>query len=153
MAIVEKITIKKERGKSSQPEMPRQWYFVDAKGKILGRLATRIATVLMGKHKPTWLPYLDRGDNVIVINSAKVEVTGRKEENKKYYRYSGYPGGLKVETMDKVREKNPNLLISHAVKGMMPKSRLGKAMIKKLYVYPGEKHPHDAQKPIDLEIG
>ena len=130
----------------------RNWCLVDAKGKVLGVLATKIAVILMGKHKSTWQPYLDVGDNVIVINASKVDVTGRKEEQKKYYHYSGYPGGLKVETLKDLRERKPADIIYHAVAGMLPKNRLGRAMIRKLFVYPSEKHPYEAQKPKELEV-
>ena len=148
-----KIQVKeKVKKQDSQPKSEAVWYLVDARDKVLGRMATKIATVLMGKHKPAWQPYLDMGDSVIIINAAKVAVTGRKEEQKKYYRYSGYPGGLKTETLKDLRERKPTDIIYHAVKGMLPKTRLGAAMIKKLFVYPGEKHHHEAQKPKVLEV-
>ena len=123
----------------------RNWCLVDAKGKVLGVLATKIAVILMGKHKSTWQPYLDVGDNVIVINASKVDVTGRKEEQKKYYHYSGYPGGLKVETLKDLRERKPADIIYHAVAGMLPKNRLRKVRLANLYIYGGEENPHQNQ--------
>ncbi|OGY26763.1 MAG: 50S ribosomal protein L13 [Candidatus Woykebacteria bacterium RBG_16_43_9] len=141
--------VKKERKPQTSD---KSWYIVDAKNKVLGRIATRIAIILMGKHKPTWQPYLDDGDYVIVINASKIGVSGRKEEQKTYYRYSGYPGGLKTEILGKLRKRKPEDIIYHAVAGMLPKNRLGAAMIKKLYIYPSEKHPHEAQKPQELEV-
>jgi large subunit ribosomal protein L13 len=142
---------KTKKDKSKIQKTDQSWYLFDAKGQILGRLATKIAKVLMGKHKVTWQPHQDMGDNVIVTNASKILVTGRKEENKVYYRYSGYPGGLKKETLGSLRERKPENIIHHAVAGMLPKNRLGRAMIKKLYIYPGEEHPHEAQKPIKWE--
>ncbi len=129
----------------------RRWYLIDAKNKVLGRLGTKIAKILMGKDKVDFARYDDRGDAVVVINAAKVAVTGRKEQNKTYYRYTGYPSGLKETSLEKLREKKPEALIYHAVAGMLPKNRLGKGLIKKLYIYPEEKHPHEAQKLIELE--
>ena len=111
-----------------------------------------MAILLMGKNKPTWQPNLDTGDNVIITNAAKISVTGRKEGQKKYFRYSGYPGGLKSQTLDKLRAEKPEDIIYHAVSGMLPKNRLGAAMLKKLFVYPGENHHHEAQKPQKLEL-
>ncbi|OGY21897.1 MAG: 50S ribosomal protein L13 [Candidatus Woykebacteria bacterium GWB1_45_5] len=146
--VAEKAQPKKE-SETKQPE--RSWYLIDVKGQILGRIATKIATILMGKHKASWQPHQDLGDMVVVTNAAKVAVTGRKEEQKKYYRYSGYPGGLKTETLKSLRGRKPQDIIYHAVEGMLPRNRLGRAMIKKLFVYPGESHPHEAQKPIKLE--
>ena len=144
----------KVQTKQKQPKyLPsKTWYLIDAKDKILGRLSSQVAKILMGKHKPTWQPHIDMGDNVIIINAAKVAVTGRKEEQKLYYRYSGYPGGLKTENLATLRQRKPEAIIYHAIKGMLPKNRLGAAMIKKLYVYPSEDHPHDAQKPQELEV-
>ena len=144
----------KVQTKQKQPHyLPNKtWYLIDAKDKILGRLSSQVAKILMGKHKPTWQPHIDMGDNVIIINAAKVAVTGRKEEQKLYYRYSGYPGGLKTENLATLRQRKPEAIIYHAIKGMLPKNRLGAAMLKKLYVYPGEDHPHDAQKPQELEV-
>lgn len=130
----------------------KSWFIVDAKNKVLGRMATRVAIILMGKHKSTWQPYLDDGDNVIVINAAKVKLTGKKEKQKEYFRYSGYPGGLKVEVLEKLRVRKPEHIIEHAIKGMLPKNRLGAVMIKNLHVYAGDNHPHVAQKPQELEV-
>jgi large subunit ribosomal protein L13 len=126
-------------------DVERKWHVVDASGKTLGRLATQIANLLMGKHKPTYVPYLDTGDYVIVLNAAKVRVTGKKAKQKTYYRHSGYPGGLKAETFEKMLAAHPTKVIEHAVKGMLPHNRLGRAMFKKLKVYVDDSHPHQAQ--------
>jgi len=123
------------------------FYVIDAEGVILGRLATKAATVLMGKHKPIYTPFLDTGDYVIVINAEKIRVTGKKAEKKIYRSHSGYPGGLKEITFEKLQAKNPEEIIRHAVKGMMPKGPLGRQMFKKLKVYAGPEHKHEAQKP------
>lgn len=123
-------------------DIKRSWHLVDAKGKILGRLATEVATILMGKNKPNFVPYLDNGDNVVVINAQAVKVTGKKETQKIYFRHSGFPGGDKKDNLVKLRRDHSERIIEHAVKGMLPKSKLGRTMIKKLYVYPGAKHPH-----------
>lgn len=117
----------------------RETHKIDASGKILGRLATEVANLLMGKNKPMFVPYLDTGDYVVVTNAAKVKLTGKKMQEKKYTRHSGYPGGLRVETFDKIITRKPTFALEHAVKGMLPGSKLGKAMIKKLTVYAGEK--------------
>lgn len=130
----------------------KDWYLINAKNKILGRLSTRIAKILMGKEKTSFVRYLDKGDNLVVINASKVVVSGNKEEDKKYYRYSGYPSGLKVTNLASLREKKPEDIIYHSVSGMLPKNKLGKSMIKKLYVYPRENHPHEAQQPQELEV-
>ena len=140
----------KKRSQIKQSE--RSWYLVDAKDQILGRVAAKVATILMGKHKITWQPHQDAGDIVVITNAAKVAVSGRKEEQKIYYRYSGYPGGLRTENLKSLRERKPQDIIYHAVEGMLPRNRLGRAMIKKLYVYLGEDHPHEAQSPIKLEV-
>lgn len=143
----------KERKKAKTQKLEeRVWYLIDAKNKVLGRIATRVAIILMGKNKPAWQPNLDIGDNIIIINAAKIYVSGRKEEQKMYYRYSGYPGGLRVETLKKLRERKPEDIIYHAVSGMLPKNRLGAAMLRKLFVYPQENHPHEAQNPQNLEV-
>ena len=125
----------------------RTWYVIDAQDQILGRLATRVATVLRGKHKPTFAPHVDTGDYVVVINADKVKLTGNKESAKEYYRYSGYAGGLKVRTASQVREEQPERLITPAVKGMLPKNRLARDGISKLKVYGGGEHPHGGQEP------
>lgn len=126
-------------------DIKREWHVFDASGKTLGRLATEIAQLLKGKHKPIYSTHLDTGDFVIVINAEKVRVTGNKAKQKVYYRHSGYPGGLKAVTFEKMLEKHPTRIIEHAVKGMLPKNPLGRAMIKKLKVYEGPIHPHQAQ--------
>ena len=130
----------------------RRWYVVDATGLRLGRLASEIAAVLRGKHKPTFTPHVVTGDYVIVINADKVELTGSKWDKKKYYRHSRYPGSLKETTAKVMRQKHPERLVEFAVKGMLPKGRLGRQMYKKLYVYAGTEHPHQAQKPETLEL-
>jgi large subunit ribosomal protein L13 len=126
-------------------DVERQWHVIDASGKTLGKLATQVANLLMGKHKPTFVPYLDTGDFVIVLNATKVKVTGKKPKQKTYYRHSGYPGGIKSETYEEVMAAHPTRVIEHAVKGMLPHNRLGRAMFKKLKVYAGDSHPHKAQ--------
>ena len=126
-------------------DIERQWHVIDASGKTLGRLATQVASLLKGKHKPIYVPHLDTGDYVIVLNAAKVRVTGKKLKQKTYYRHSGYPGGLKAVTYEKMMSAHPTRVIEHAVKGMLPHNRLGRAMFKKLKVYAGDNHPHQAQ--------
>ncbi len=133
-------------------DVERKWYVVDAQGKTLGRLATQIATILRGKHKPIYTPHVDCGDFVIVINAEKVQTTGRKLDQKKYYRHSGYPGGLREITLRDQLRRFPERVIEAAVKGMLPKSKLGRAMYKKLKVYAGPNHPHAAQNPEPLEL-
>ena len=133
-------------------EVERTWYVVDAENKVLGRLATQVAAVLRGKHKPIFTPHVDTGDWIIVINADKVALTGRKWDQKNYYRHSGYIGGLKTITAKKLMEKRPEDLIRFAVKGMLPKNRLGRKLFKKLKVYSGDHHPHEAQQPEILEI-
>ncbi len=138
---------------SAKPgEIERKWYVVDADGQTLGRLATRIATVLRGKHKPQFTPHVDTGDFVIVVNASKVTLTGRKLEQKHYHRYSGYAGGLKSVDARTVRAEDPERMIRQAVKGMLPKNLLSKQLIKKLKVYGGAEHPHAAQKPEPLPM-
>ncbi len=126
-------------------DIKREWHVVDAEGKILGKLATEVAKLLMGKHKPIFTRNLDTGDYVIVINAARVQVTGNKEKNKLYYRHSGYPGGLKSISFEKMMEKFPTRAVEYAVKGMLPRNKLGVQMLKKLKVYAGSEHPHQAQ--------
>lgn len=133
-------------------EIERNWYVVDAEGQTLGRLATRIATILRGKHKPIFSPHLDTGDFVIVVNADKIRVTGQKMEQKTYYRYSGYRGGLKETSLAEMMAKHPTRAIEYAVRGMLPKNRLGRALIRKLKVYAGPEHPHQAQLPRKLEL-
>ena len=126
-------------------DIERQWHVIDASGKVLGRLATQVAGLLMGKHKPIFSRHLDTGDFVVVINADKVLVTGNKAKQKLYYRHSGYPGGLKSISLEKMMQTNPTRVIEHAVKGMLPHTRLGATMMKKLKVYVGETHPHQTQ--------
>lgn len=129
-------------------EVERKWHLIDADGQVLGRMATRIADLLRGKGKPEYTPHTDTGDFVVVINAAKVKLTGKKDEQKTYTRYSGYPGGLKTIPVARVRERHPERLVEHAVAGMVPKSKLGRALLTKLKVYAGPEHPHAAQKPV-----
>lgn len=133
-------------------EVERKWYLVDATDKTLGRLSSKIASMLRGKHKPIFTPHVDCGDYVVVINVEKVKVTGKKLEDKEYKRHSGYPGGLKTVTLEKMLEDKPEDVMIHAVKGMLPKGKLGRQMLKKLRVYKGAEHDHSAQKPEKLEI-
>jgi large subunit ribosomal protein L13 len=133
-------------------DIERQWWVVDAAGQTLGRLATRIATLLEGKHKVTYSPHLDTGDHVVVINAARIKVTGNKLIQKRYYRHSGYPGGLKEESLQTLLARRPELVVERAVKGMLPQNRLGRAMFKKLKVYGGAEHPHQAQQPTAAEL-
>ncbi|MBK7149963.1 MAG: 50S ribosomal protein L13 [Bacteroidetes bacterium] len=133
-----------------ESELKREWFIVDAEGKTLGRMTSKIASVLRGKHKPTFTPNADCGDFVIVINSAKVRMTGKKMTDRFLVRYTGYPGGQRHATPKEIIEKNANKLIEHSVKGMLPKSPLGNQMFRKLFVYEGAEHPHLAQKPKQL---
>jgi large subunit ribosomal protein L13 len=126
-------------------EITRDWHVVDAAGQTLGRLATEVASLLRGKHKPTYAPHLDMGDSVVVVNAAKIRVTGRKRQQKMYYRHSGYPGGLKVESLEKLLARRPTRVIERAVKGMLPHNRLGRAIYHHLKVYAGPDHPHESQ--------
>ena len=133
-------------------EIERQWYVVDAEGQTLGRLATRIADILRGKRKAEFTPHVDTGDFVIVVNAEKISVTGNKRHEKRYYRHSGYPGGLRSRTLNDMLERQPEEVIRKAVKGMLPRNRLGRAQLTKLKVYAGPDHPHQAQKPEPMEI-
>jgi large subunit ribosomal protein L13 len=133
-------------------DIKREWYVVDAQGKTLGRLASEIAKILRGKHKPIYVPHLDCGDYVIVVNAEKVRVTGKKLDQKFYYRHSGYPGGLTSINLRNQIQKHPTRVMKAAVRGMLPKNRLGRAMIKKLKVYAGDSHPHQAQQPKALAL-
>ncbi len=133
-------------------EIKREWFVVDAEGKTLGRLASEIAKILKGKHKPIYSPHLDVGDFVIVVNAEKIHVTGRKREQKFYYRHSGYPGGLKKISLRDQLARHPTRVLEAAVRGMLPKNRLGRRMIKKLKVYAGPEHPHQAQQPKKLVL-
>jgi large subunit ribosomal protein L13 len=128
-------------------EIGQRWYVVDAAGRPLGRLASEVAKVLRGKHRPEYTPHLSLGDHVIIVNADKVHVSGNKREDKLYYRFSGYPGGLKVKTMRDVISQDPTLVVRHAVRRMLPRTRLGRRMLKKLKIYRGAEHPHSAQKP------
>ena len=128
-------------------EVERKWYIIDADGEVVGRLSSRIAHVLRGKHKPSYTPHVDCGDHVIVINADKVRFTGNKIDQKEYLRYSGYPGGQKSTTPRQLFKKKPHEVIENAVRGMLPKNTLGREMFRKLFVYAGEEHPHEAQKP------
>jgi large subunit ribosomal protein L13 len=136
----------------SANEVKREWYIVDAEGKTLGRMTSKIASVLRGKHKPTFTPNTDCGDFVIVINSAKVRMTGKKLTDRFLVRYTGYPGGQRLTSPQELIDKNANKLIEHAVKGMLPKSSLGDKLYSKLFVYEGAEHPHSAQKPKELNL-
>ena len=133
-------------------DIDRSWWVVDAAGIPLGRLSSEVAQVLRGKHKPTYAPHMDLGDFVIIINAEKVAVTGAKAEQKVYFRHSGYPGGLTGQTLEEMRETHPERIIEKAVRGMLPKTRLGRAMIKKMKVHAGPEHPHGAQNPQPLEF-
>ncbi len=133
-------------------DIERKWYVVDAEGKTLGRMASEIASVLRGKKKPIYTPFMDTGDYVIVVNADKVKVTGKKLLQKKYYHHSGYVGGLKETTLKEMLEKHPERVVEHAVKGMLPKGPLGRQMYRKLFVYAGPDHKHQAQKPEVLEV-
>jgi len=133
-------------------EVQREWFVVDASGKTLGRLATEVARILRGKHKPTYSPMIDVGDYVIVVNAEKVRVTGRKLTQKFYYRHSGYPGGFKQVSLRDMLARHPTRVIEYAVRGMLPKNALGRRMFKKLKVYAGPDHPHQAQNPKPLEL-
>lgn len=137
---------------ASKDEVERNWVLVDARDKVLGRLAADVASILRGKTKPTYTPHLDVGDFVVIINAEKVKLTGNKLEQKKYYHHSGYMGGLKERTARQVLEKKPEEIIRHAVKGMLPKNSLGSSMLKKLKIYAGENHPHEAQQPQAINL-
>ena len=130
----------------------RKWFVVDAEDKNLGRVAAKVATVLRGKHKPTYTPNIDCGDFVIILNASKVNLTGNKLEDKKYYNHSRYAGGMRVRTAKEMKEKYPEEMMERAIKGMLPKGRLGRQMYRKLFVYAGENHPHAAQQPVELKI-
>ena len=137
---------------ASPATIERKWYVIDAEGQTLGRLSSEIAKILRGKNKPTYTPFIDTGDNVIVINAEKIKVTGKKMEQKIYYNHSDYPGGMKETNLKEMLEKKPTDVVTLAVKGMLPKGPLGRSMITKLHVYAGAEHPHAAQKPEALEI-
>ena len=144
--------VKKYTYSAKNSDIQEKWFLVDAEGAVLGRLATVIASRLRGKHNPLFTPHVDTGDWVVVINADKVVLTGRKWDQKNYYRHSGYIGGLKTISAKKLMEKRPEDLVRHAVKGMLPKNKLGRKLFKKLKVYPGQEHPHEAQQPETLQI-
>ena len=131
----------------SEKDIERRWWMLDAEDAVLGRLASTVARLLMGKHKPTYTPFLDCGDHVVIVNADKVVLTGNKLDNKTYYRYSGYPGGLKETSARRMMETHPERVIELAIKGMLPKNKLGRQMYRKLRVYAGAEHPHEAQQP------
>jgi len=133
-------------------EVRHGWYVVDAQGKVLGRLATRIARRLRGKHRPEYTPHVDTGDYIVVVNADKLRVTGKKAQQKKYYRHTGFPGGIRETTFAVLHAKHPDRVLQKAVKGMLPKGPLGNAMLKKLKIYAGEGHPHNAQRPEALDL-
>lgn len=137
---------------AKKEEVKRDWYLVDASGKILGRMATKIATYLRGKHKPIFSPHVDCGDYIVVVNAAKLRVSGKKEKQKHYFTHSGYPAGDKMLSFEKMMEKSPERVMRLAIAGMLPKNRLGRKIIKKLKIYPGAEHPHHAQKIQKLEV-
>jgi large subunit ribosomal protein L13 len=139
-------------GKTAAATIARQWHIIDANGQVLGRVATQAARLLQGKHKPTWTPSLDMGDHVVIVNAARVRLTGRKEEQKLYRYHSGYEGGLREERAKVVRAKDPARIVEEAIRGMLPKTKLGSAMYRKLKVYKAADHPHIAQKPQKLEV-
>ncbi len=137
---------------AKKEELDHQWYLVDAEGKVLGRLAAQLATILRGKHKPIYTPHVDTGDCVVVVNAKKVTLTGKKMKDKIYHHYTGYPGGIREMNAEKLLAKKPTEMIRVAVKGMLPKNSLGREMLRKLKIYAGPSHPHEAQKPIPLQI-
>jgi large subunit ribosomal protein L13 len=137
---------------AKKAEITREWYIVDAEGQTLGRLASKVSKILQGKHKPIYTPHIDTGDFVIIINAEKINVTGNKANTKVYRKHSGYPGGLKEVSYKRLLEKQPEQIIRYAIKGMMPKTILGKQMLKKLKVYAGPNHPHQAQKPKEIDL-
>ncbi|MFD2640088.1 50S ribosomal protein L13 [Piscibacillus salipiscarius] len=137
---------------ANENNVERKWYVVDAEGQTLGRLATEVATILRGKNKPTYTPHVDTGDHVIIVNADKVHLTGKKLNDKIYYRHSNYPGGLKQRTANEMRTKYPEQMLEIAIKGMLPKNKLGRKMAKKLHVYRGPEHKHQAQNPEVYEL-
>jgi len=133
-------------------DVEHKWYLVDAEGKVLGRLASRVVAILRGKNKPVYAPHWDLGDSVIIVNAGKVRLTGRKPAQKMYYRHSGYPGGFRAEPFEKLIARRPTAPVEHAIRGMLPKGPLGRRMFQRLKVYPGANHPHAAQQPIKIEL-
>ena len=134
-------------------ELEKSWHHIDADGKVLGRLATEVALILMGKHRPEYTPHVDCGDHVVITNAAGIVLTGKKAQQKTVHSFSGYPGGLKVRTYEKIMEKHPERIVEEAIRRMLPKGRLGRSMNSKLHVYAGSEHPHQAQQPAALEVG
>ncbi len=137
---------------AKKEELDRKWYLVNADGKVLGRLSTELVKILKGKNKPTYTPHMDTGDFVVVVNAGKVTLTGKKMKDKVYYHHTGFPGGIKEMNAEKLLAKKPTEMIRMAVKGMLPKNSLGRQMLRKLKIYAGPKHPHDAQNPTPLEL-
>ena len=137
---------------TNKESVQKEWFVVDAKDEVLGRLASRVAFILRGKHKPSFTPHVDCGDNVIVINAEKIKLTGKKMTEKLYIRHSGYPGGQRTQTPEDLLSKKPEAVVEKAIKGMLPKSRLGSDMYRNLFVFAGENHPHDAQQPKKLDL-
>lgn len=137
----------------SSNNIKRTWYVLDAQDVVLGRLATKVAMLLMGKNKPIYTPFIDTGDHVVIVNAEKIRLTGQKEEQKIYRRHSGYPGGLKEVKAHRLRQTRPERMIELAIQGMLPKTKMGKQMYRKLNVYAGSKHPHQAQQPVELSLG
>jgi large subunit ribosomal protein L13 len=137
---------------AKKEELDHQWYLVNAEGKVLGRLATELVKILKGKNKPTYTPHVDTGDFVIVVNAGKVTLTGKKMKDKIYYHHTGYPGGIKEMNAEKLLAKKPTEMIRMAVKGMLPKNSLGRQMIRKLKIYAGPSHPHEAQRPVAINL-
>jgi large subunit ribosomal protein L13 len=137
---------------ANKETVQKEWFVVDASGEVLGRLASKVALVLRGKHKPSYTPHVDCGDNVIVINAEKVKLTGKKMTDKQYFRHTGYPGGQRIDTPESLLAKKPEAVVEKAVRGMLPKNRLGSAIFRNLYVYVGESHPHEAQQPKKLDL-
>lgn len=137
---------------ANKATVQKEWFVVDAKDEILGRLASKVAVILRGKHKPSFTPHVDCGDNVIVINAEKVKLTGKKMTDKQYIRHSGYPGGQRTQTPEDLLSKKPEAVVEKAIKGMLPKNRLGSEIFRNLFVYAGENHPHEAQQPKKLDL-
>jgi large subunit ribosomal protein L13 len=152
MVIIHFIGLAMKTYFATNENVVHQWYVVDAAGKVLGRLATQIAKYLRGKHKAEYTPHADTGDYIVVINADQIKVTGKKQTDKVYYRHSGFPGGLKETTFDKLQAKDPTRVVELAVKGMLPKNPLGRDMLRKLKVYSGAEHPHTAQQPIVINL-
>ena len=145
-------TLSYKTASANKDTVQKEWFVVDAKDEILGRLASKIAFILRGKHKPSFTPHVDCGDNVIVINAEKIKLTGKKMTEKQYIRHTGYPGGQRTQTPEDLLAKKPKAVVEKAVKGMLPKSRLGSAIFNNLHVFAGEMHPHDAQQPKKLDL-